>query len=358
MQAAHERRSPRYLAPVRVIFLILGTLWAAFGAAQSRDNELRIAAGLHLGMDRARIVTNGPAPFTTNPWLANTLDLGVSFVHLNRWGIGLMGGVAANGYTYKLDRERYDLYHITQRAELQFHWMMRAGSMGAGYYRFGTGLGLSFQGNGGISSHERIFTATSTAPSRSSAYFAPEITLFKPIRAHSIEIGIRYLRHFVRSPASYTTLRSGSSTTTATTSNDHAGLVFRYHLGRKRKTPSIRSVPGIAYEERRTNILTTLNTAHDRIMIELWDNAEFDGDSITVVFNNEVVLAAYELTKKKKRLEIAIPYGINTLLVVARNEGRVPPNTASCIVRHGKRKEELLIRTSYEMNTGIEIIRE
>ena len=45
----------------------------------------------------------------------------------------------------------------------------------------------------------------------------------------------------------------------------------------------------------------------------------------------------------------------NTLLVIAHNEGRVAPNTASCVVRKVGGQKELLIRTSQATNMAIVI---
>ena len=45
--------------------------------------------------------------------------------------------------------------------------------------------------------------------------------------------------------------------------------------------------------------------------------------------------------------------GLNRLRVVAHNEGRVPPNTASCILRRGKGREALLIKTARDKDQVI-----
>jgi hypothetical protein len=37
-------------------------------------------------------------------------------------------------------------------------------------------------------------------------------------------------------------------------------------------------------------------------------------------------------------------------MVIAHNEGAVAPNTATCIVRRGRGKEKLLIKTSHKQN--------
>lgn len=339
-----------------VVFLVL--LFGHAGFAQTRDNAIRLLAGVHLGMDRAKIVSPGAAPFRTGPWLAGSLELGTSLVHRNRWELALTGAFAMNGYNYTRDKNSYNVVHFTERAEAQFHWLLPMGASSRTYLGLGSGLGLSFQGNGSITSTESTFSATSAAQGRTALYLAPEATIYFGLGKHRLEAGLRYLRHLDRSPASYTTIQSGGATTVASTMNDHFGLVVRFHLGFMKRPPPPPEVPEVAYAERRTNMLASFTTTWDHITLELMDNAEYDGDSISIYMNDEPVLVGYELTKRKKRITVAVPYGANTLLVVAHNEGRVPPNTASCVLRRGKGREQLLIRTSKEVNTSVEIIRE
>ena len=101
-----------------------------------------------------------------------------------------------------------------------------------------------------------------------------------------------------------------------------------------------------------------MSTRRDHITLDLWDNAEYDGDTISVLLNGKSVLVGHELTRRKKRVTVPIAQGNNTLLIVAHNEGRVPPNTSSCIVKRGKGREQLLIRTSQAANMAIVIEKE
>lgn len=343
---------------MRLLFLLLLLVIGHVGFAQTRDNEIRLLTGLHLGMDRAKIVSPGAAPFRSGPWLAGSFELGASVVHRDRWKIAASGAFAMNGYNYTRDRNSYNVVHFTQRAEIQFHWLLPMGASGRTYVGLGSGLGLSFQGSGSVTSNESTFSATSSAQGRSALFLAPEATLLFRLGKHRLEGGLRYLRHLDRTPASFTTIRSGGATTVASTMNDHFGLVLRFHMGFMKRPPLPPVVCEVAYVERRTDLLTSLSTTWDHVTLELMDNAEYDGDSISIYMNDEPVLVGYELTKRKKKITIAVPYGANTLLVVAHNEGRVPPNTASCILRRGKGREQLLFRTSKEMNAAVEIIRE
>ena len=87
---------------MRLLFLLLLLVIGHVGFAQTRDNEIRLLTGLHLGMDRAKIVSPGAAPFRTGPWFAGSLELGASVVHRNRWKIAASGAFAMNGYNLSL----------------------------------------------------------------------------------------------------------------------------------------------------------------------------------------------------------------------------------------------------------------
>jgi hypothetical protein len=147
-------------------------------------------------------------------------------------------------------------------------------------------------------------------------------------------------------------------TTVGSATNDFLGLVFRYHIGFKEKPEPSPVMPSIAFEERRTDTLATLSTKRQWITMKLWDNAEYDGDTITVLLNGKPVLVEHELTHKKKRIRLKLTNPENTLLVIAHNEGRVPPNTASCTVRKVGGRKELLIRTSKAANMAVVIRRD
>ena len=90
----------------------------------------------------------------------------------------------------------------------------------------------------------------------------------------------------------------------------------------------------------------------------LWDNAEYDGDTLSVFLNGRPVLVGHELTRKRHRLRIDLRPGENHLLVVAHNEGRVPPNTASVVVATGRGRAQLLVSTSLRRNQVVRVLRE
>ncbi|MFZ1333709.1 MAG: hypothetical protein WAR83_16065 [Flavobacteriales bacterium] len=342
------------LRRVLVILLICSDMLLC-NAQSVRDNEVRLLGGIHIGMNKAKITEPGSPSFTSTNWFATALDLGASLTHRERWGFSVIGALALNGYYFQYDKIKYNLYHQTFRAELQPWWLVPTGRGNRTKLKIGAGLGFSFQSGGSVSTSNRDLISIASAPARNSFFIAPDLTLFNFGKKNGIEIGLRYLYHLDRSAALTTTMTVGNNPTTASATNDHFGLVFRQHIGFKKNEPPPAPIQEVAFQDRENDLLTTLNAKSRRITIEVWDNAEVDGDTISVLLNDRYVLFGHALTKRKERIVIDMPSDYNILEFVAHNEGRVAPNTASCTVNAGYGKKELLIRTSNEKNTTIEI---
>ena len=338
-----------------LLFLMFAWFMLPCIAQRTRDNEVRLLTGFHLGTDKAKITVPGSPSFTSTNWLATALDLGASLTHRERWDISAIGAFAINGYNFQYDKIKYNLYHQTFRAELQPCWLVPTGRGNRTKLKIGAGLGFSFQSGGSVSSSNRDLISIASAPGRNSFFVAPDITLLNLGNKNAFEIGLRYLYHLDRSAALTTTMTVGTNPTTASATNDDFGLVFRYHIGFKKKQPPPTPVQEVAFQDRESDLLTTLTAKSHRITIEVWDNAEVDGDTISVLLNDEYVLFGHGLTKRKERIIIDLPSDHNILEFVAHNEGRVAPNTASCTVNAGYGKKKLLIRTSNKKNTTVEI---
>jgi len=56
-------------------------------------------------------------------------------------------------------------------------------------------------------------------------------------------------------------------------------------------------------------------------------------------------------------LRLDLQHGYNRLQLIAHNEGRIPPNTARAILRRGKGREQLLLKTGKKHGQVLVIIR-
>jgi len=94
----------------------------------------------------------------------------------------------------------------------------------------------------------------------------------------------------------------------------------------------------------------------DTVKVELYDNGEIDGDSVSLYLNNDLLLQHYKLTAQAKVLLVPIDksLSVNRLVLFAENLGSIPPNTALMEVTvHGK-TYELFLSTDYKRNACIE----
>ncbi len=94
----------------------------------------------------------------------------------------------------------------------------------------------------------------------------------------------------------------------------------------------------------------------DTVRIELYDNGEIDGDSVSLYLNNELLLQHLRLTAEGKVLLVPIDKSlpVNRLVLFAENLGTLPPNTALMEVTvHGK-TYHLFLSTDYKKNASVE----
>jgi hypothetical protein len=97
-------------------------------------------------------------------------------------------------------------------------------------------------------------------------------------------------------------------------------------------------------------------TGTDTARIELYDNGEIDGDSVSLFVNNELLVQHVLLAAEPKIYLVPIDKSrpMNTLLLVAENLGRLPPNTALMVVTvHGK-TYNLFLSTDYKTNASVQ----
>ncbi|MCC6287579.1 MAG: hypothetical protein IT249_06815 [Chitinophagaceae bacterium] len=113
------------------------------------------------------------------------------------------------------------------------------------------------------------------------------------------------------------------------------------------------AIPG--FKRRAKNILKTIDVPSfdEEIKVDFYDNGEIDGDTISVFFNNQLVLSGKRLTDKPLSINLKLDPAKddNELVMYADNLGSIPPNTALMIATiEGKRYEVYI--TSTEKSSG------
>ncbi len=120
--------------------------------------------------------------------------------------------------------------------------------------------------------------------------------------------------------------------------------------------PSEKVLP-IGFEKRSNAVLRTVPVESNTVKIELYDNGEVDGDSISLFYNGNILLAHKRLSQTPITLEIPVSVTeINELVMYADNLGTLPPNTALMIVTDRNKRYEVRITSDLKKSGTIRFI--
>jgi hypothetical protein len=110
-------------------------------------------------------------------------------------------------------------------------------------------------------------------------------------------------------------------------------------------------------QPRETELVKTVTVDSSHIKIELYDNAEIDNDTITVLINNKLLLYRQMLTDKPLTLNFnAFPGTTYELVMYADNLGLIPPNTALMVVTAGTQKMEVFMSSSEQKSAAVRFV--
>ena len=110
-------------------------------------------------------------------------------------------------------------------------------------------------------------------------------------------------------------------------------------------------------ETRANPIVQQITTEATELIIELYDNGEIDGDTVSIYHNNELVVNHAGISTKPVTVKIKVdkqqPH--HELVMVADNLGSIPPNTSLMIITAGKKRYEVFISSSEQKNAKVVI---
>lgn len=95
----------------------------------------------------------------------------------------------------------------------------------------------------------------------------------------------------------------------------------------------------------------------DSIELRFYDNAEVDGDSISLFLNKQLIFKHIRLTAKPHvvKLSVADMQEENELVMVAENLGRIPPNTSYMVALVGDQRYEANLQSTEEESALIRL---
>jgi hypothetical protein len=105
-------------------------------------------------------------------------------------------------------------------------------------------------------------------------------------------------------------------------------------------------------DERTTKELTHIIVNTKKITLNVYDNALIDGDTVTIFYNDRVLLSHQRLSEKPITINIDLdekdPFC--KIVLFAENLGSIPPNTALIVVMAGNKRYELFSSASLTEN--------
>lgn len=113
------------------------------------------------------------------------------------------------------------------------------------------------------------------------------------------------------------------------------------------------------YLSRKKNVVRTIYTNSSSLEIDIYDNGEIDGDSITVLYDDKILQFKQMLKSKPLSFTVQINQE-NTagyvLVMFAENLGTIPPNTALMIITDAKKRYEVRVSSDLQQSGAIKFI--
>lgn len=126
---------------------------------------------------------------------------------------------------------------------------------------------------------------------------------------------------------------------------------------KKTQSPTI-SAPNTNFERRMNSVVKTIEISNQTFKVDLYDNGDIDGDSISLFYNGKLLLSHKKLSDKPISLTLDASGGDNTneLTMYADNLGSIPPNTALMIVTDGDKRYEVRIASDLKKSGVIRFV--
>ena len=119
----------------------------------------------------------------------------------------------------------------------------------------------------------------------------------------------------------------------------------------------VRLQSALRLQPREKEVVKTLTVKSGAIKLELYDNAEIDHDTVTVLVNNKVLLYRQMLTDRPLTIHFNafadLPYEI---VMYADNLGDIPPNTALMMITSGDQKFEVFLSSTETKSATVRIV--
>jgi hypothetical protein len=113
------------------------------------------------------------------------------------------------------------------------------------------------------------------------------------------------------------------------------------------------------FKKRKQILGKLIDVVSDSVRLSFYDNAEVDGDSISVFLNGALVIAHQELNERAFNVYVKLDStkDINEVSMFAENLGKYPPNTALMVISDGEKRYETFLSSDFNGNATIRLRR-
>jgi hypothetical protein len=343
------------------VFLIITTV-LFFGQQANAQSDWRLSVPIRIegGGNFAKMELDSGVTWRQGLGAALTLGSGIGFRYKDRLGGSIEAGVLIDHYDFGNGPVEYTYALFVTQARANLHYLIPKKNAKDWFYRIDFDAGYTaVNGDDRISEDlgTQVVETVSLGPGR--WFIAPGFGMAELTKRGHLSAVITYNYHFGSGGTTLTTFtKEGTGQSKATGKADYLGIRFRMMLDVKGHkpfgTPSVAPPEEFfAFSKRDTRVKKKFTSKRSRVVLKLYDNADIDGDTISVAVNGKYVLTDYALTKKKKKIKIQLESGQNDVVIYAHNEGRISPNTAACEFRSGWRRERFVISTGLDRNESI-----
>jgi hypothetical protein len=111
------------------------------------------------------------------------------------------------------------------------------------------------------------------------------------------------------------------------------------------------------FKKRKQIVSKQIEVSSDSVRLSFYDNAEVDGDSISVFLNGKLVIAHQELTERAFNVYVQLDTNLETneVSMFAENLGKYPPNTALMVISDGDKRYETFLSSDFQGNATIRL---
>lgn len=116
------------------------------------------------------------------------------------------------------------------------------------------------------------------------------------------------------------------------------------------------AVPDVL-RQRTNKLVERFEAPAGEIQLDLYDNGEIDGDTVSVYHNNRLLASQQRLSQKPVSFRIRVdkeqPH--HELIMVANNLGSIPPNTSLMMITAGGKRHQVYISSTEQQNAKLVI---